>query len=85
MINVDTDKIIPKQYLKTIERSGLGKGLFAEMRYRDDGTTPTTTVGMLLEPAAAGFDGCMMYSGPLSVLQFTQVTSPATLDVSYYR
>jgi 3-isopropylmalate/(R)-2-methylmalate dehydratase small subunit len=38
MINVDTDKIIPKQYLKTIERTGLGKGLFAEMRYNDDGS-----------------------------------------------
>ena len=38
MINVDTDKIIPKQYLKTIKRTGLGKGLFADMRYRDDGS-----------------------------------------------
>ncbi len=38
MINVDTDMIIPKDYLKTIERTGLGKGLFAEMRYNDDGT-----------------------------------------------
>ncbi|MBV8754046.1 MAG: 3-isopropylmalate dehydratase small subunit [Hyphomicrobiales bacterium] len=38
MINVDTDKVIPKQYLKTIKRTGLGKGLFAEMRYRDDGS-----------------------------------------------
>jgi 3-isopropylmalate/(R)-2-methylmalate dehydratase small subunit len=38
MINVDTDKIIPKQYLKTIERKGLGKGLFDEMRYRADGS-----------------------------------------------
>jgi 3-isopropylmalate/(R)-2-methylmalate dehydratase small subunit len=38
MINVDTDKIIPKQYLKTIERSGLGKALFDEMRYRSDGS-----------------------------------------------
>jgi 3-isopropylmalate/(R)-2-methylmalate dehydratase small subunit len=37
-INVDTDKIIPKQYLKTIKRTGLGKGLFAEMRYKDDGS-----------------------------------------------
>lgn len=37
-INVDTDKIIPKQYLKTIKRTGLGGGLFAEMRYRDDGS-----------------------------------------------
>ena len=38
MINVDTDMIIPKQFLKTIERSGLGKNLFDEMRYRDDGS-----------------------------------------------
>jgi len=38
MINVDTDKVIPKQYLKTIERTGLGKGLFAEMRFKDDGS-----------------------------------------------
>ena len=38
MVNVDTDKIIPKQYLKTIERTGLGKGLFAEMRYNEDGS-----------------------------------------------
>jgi 3-isopropylmalate/(R)-2-methylmalate dehydratase small subunit len=37
-VNVDTDKIIPKQYLKTIKRTGLGKGLFAEMRYKDDGS-----------------------------------------------
>jgi len=37
-INVDTDKIIPKQYLKTIKRTGLGSGLFAEMRYKDDGS-----------------------------------------------
>jgi 3-isopropylmalate/(R)-2-methylmalate dehydratase small subunit len=37
-VNVDTDKIIPKQYLKTIERTGLGKGLFSELRYNDDGT-----------------------------------------------
>jgi 3-isopropylmalate/(R)-2-methylmalate dehydratase small subunit len=38
LINVDTDMIIPKQYLKTIKRTGLGKGLFSEMRYRDDGS-----------------------------------------------
>jgi len=38
MINVDTDMIIPKDYLKTIHRTGLGKGLFAELRYNDDGT-----------------------------------------------
>ena len=37
MINVDTDMIIPKQFLKTIKRTGLGKNLFFEMRYDDDG------------------------------------------------
>jgi 3-isopropylmalate/(R)-2-methylmalate dehydratase small subunit len=38
MINIDTDMIIPKQYLKTIKRTGLGKGLFSEQRYKDDGS-----------------------------------------------
>ena len=38
MRNVDTDMIIPKQYLKTIKRTGLGKGLFSEQRYKDDGS-----------------------------------------------
>ena len=38
IVNVDTDMIIPKQYLKTIKRTGLGSGLFAEMRYREDGS-----------------------------------------------
>ena len=37
MINVDTDMIIPKQFLKTIKRTGLGKGLFFEMRYNEAG------------------------------------------------
>ena len=36
MINIDTDKMIPKQYLTTITRAGLGKGLFDELRYRMD-------------------------------------------------
>ncbi len=38
IVNVDTDMIIPKQYLKTIKRTGLGKGLFSEARYREDGS-----------------------------------------------
>ena len=37
IINIDTDMIIPKQFLKTIKRTGLGKNLFFEMRYDDDG------------------------------------------------
>ncbi len=38
MINVDTDMVIPKQFLKTIGRTGLGPSLFFEMRYLDDGS-----------------------------------------------
>ncbi|SDP37720.1 3-isopropylmalate dehydratase, small subunit [Phyllobacterium sp. YR620] len=38
IVNVDTDMIIPKDYLKTIKRTGLGTGLFAEMRYNEDGS-----------------------------------------------
>jgi 3-isopropylmalate/(R)-2-methylmalate dehydratase small subunit len=37
MVNIDTDKIIPKQFLKTLTRSGLGKHAFEEMRYTRDG------------------------------------------------
>tara|TARA_B100001769_G_C21984315_1_gene529184 strand:- start:88 stop:696 length:609 start_codon:yes stop_codon:yes gene_type:complete len=37
LMNIDTDKIIPKQFLKTIKRSGLGKSLFYEMRYDEKG------------------------------------------------
>ena len=37
MMNVDTDMIIPKQFLKTIKRTGLGKSLFFEMRYTENG------------------------------------------------
>ena len=38
VVNVDTDMIIPKDYLKTIKRTGLGKGLFAELRLNEDGS-----------------------------------------------
>ena len=38
IVNIDTDMIIPKDYLKTIKRTGLAKGLFAEMRFNEDGT-----------------------------------------------
>ena len=39
IVNIDTDMIIPKQFLKTIKRTGLGKNLFFEMRYDDDGNS----------------------------------------------
>ena len=38
LVNIDTDMIIPKQYLKTIKRTGLGSALFSELRYNDDGS-----------------------------------------------
>ena len=36
MVNIDTDMIIPKQFLKTIKRTGLGKSLFYELRYDEN-------------------------------------------------
>ena len=38
VVNIDTDMIIPKDYLKTIKRTGLGQGLFAEARFKEDGS-----------------------------------------------
>ena len=52
IINIDTDMIIPKDYLKTIKRTGLGAGLFAEMRFNDDGSTNEDFV--LNKPAYEG-------------------------------
>ena len=50
--NIDTDKIIPARYLKTIKRTGLGKALFAEMRYTEDGVENPDFV--LNQPAYRG-------------------------------
>jgi len=49
MLNVDTDMIIPKQFLKTIKRTGLGQALFFEMRY-DDAGAPIEDFVLHLEP-----------------------------------
>ena len=49
LVNIDTDMIIPKQFLKTIQRSGLGKNLFDEMRFTQDGAEIPTFV--LNQPA----------------------------------
>ncbi len=55
MMNIDTDMIIPKQFLKTIKRSGLGKNLFDEMRYerpcRRVTEIPTGIPSRILKPA----------------------------------
>lgn len=52
MINVDTDIIIPKQFLKTIKRAGLGKSAFYDIRYNDDGSEKADFV--LNRPAYRG-------------------------------
>jgi 3-isopropylmalate/(R)-2-methylmalate dehydratase small subunit len=52
LVNVDTDMIIPKQFLKTIKRSGLAKGLFYEMRFEHDGAPKDDFV--LDQPAYKG-------------------------------
>lgn len=52
IINIDTDMIIPKDYLKTIKRTGLGEGLFAEMRFNEDGSPKEGFV--LNQPAYSG-------------------------------
>lgn len=52
IINIDTDMIIPKDYLKTIKRTGLGEGLFAEMRFNEDGSAKEEFV--LNQPAYSG-------------------------------
>ncbi|SHM96014.1 3-isopropylmalate dehydratase small subunit [Roseibium suaedae] len=52
IINIDTDMIIPKQYLKTIKRTGLGTALFSEMRYNEDGSDNADFV--LNQPAYKG-------------------------------
>ena len=51
IINVDTDMVIPKQYLKTIKRTGLGTGLFAELRYKDQAGTIDNPDFVLNKPA----------------------------------
>ncbi len=52
IINIDTDMIIPKQYLKTIKRTGLGTALFSELRYNEDGSDNAEFV--LNKPAYKG-------------------------------
>ena len=56
IVNVDTDMIIPKQFLKTIKRTGLGKSLFFEMRYDEDGKKNKEFV--------LNKDPCLLYTSP---------------------
>ena len=93
MINVDTDMIIPKQFLKTIKRTGLGKGLFFEMRHDESGkkikefvlnTEPYNNSPILLVGKNFGC-GSSREHAPWALLDFgiKCVISPSFADIFY--
>jgi len=93
MINVDTDMIIPKQFLKTIKRTGLGKSLFFEMRYEEQGkkvndfvlnTEPYDKSSILLAGKNFGC-GSSREHAPWALLDFgiKCVISPSFAEIFY--
>ena len=93
MINVDTDMIIPKQFLKTIKRTGLGKSLFYEMRYDENGKIikefvlnkePYNSSSILLVGKNFGC-GSSREHAPWALLDFgiRCVISPSFADIFY--
>ena len=93
MINVDTDKIIPKQFLKTIKRSGLGKNLFHELRYDLQGNKkndfvlncdPFTSAKILVTGENFGC-GSSREHAPWSLLDFgfRSIIAPSFADIFY--
>ena len=93
MMNVDTDMIIPKQFLKTIKKSGLGKSLFFEMRYDEQGKKvdnfvlnkePYNKLAILLAGKNFGC-GSSREHAPWSLLDFgiKCVISPSFADIFY--
>jgi 3-isopropylmalate/(R)-2-methylmalate dehydratase small subunit len=93
MINVDTDMIIPKQYLKTIKRTGLGKGLFAELRYDEKGAAlpdfvlhkpPYTEAKILITGENFGC-GSSREHAPWALLDFgfRCIIAPSFADIFY--
>jgi len=93
MLNVDTDMIIPKQFLKTIKRTGLGKSLFFEMRYDEAGKKiqefvlnkePYNNSSILLTGKNFGC-GSSREHAPWSLLDFgiKCVISPSFADIFY--
>ena len=93
MINVDTDMIIPKQYLKTIKRTGLGKGLFAELRYDEAGNPhpdfvlhkpPYTEAKILITGENFGC-GSSREHAPWALLDFgiSCIVAPSFADIFY--
>ncbi|HLO21324.1 MAG TPA: 3-isopropylmalate dehydratase small subunit [Sphingomicrobium sp.] len=93
MINVDTDMIIPKQYLKTIKRTGLGRGLFAELRYDEKGAAlsdfvlhkkPYTEAQILITGENFGC-GSSREHAPWALLDFgiRCIIAPSFADIFY--
>ena len=93
MINVDTDMIIPKQFLKTIKRSGLGKNLFHELRYDIQGNIkndfvlnwdPYKTSKILIAGSNCGC-GSSREHAPWSLLDFgfKSIIAPSFADIFY--
>jgi 3-isopropylmalate/(R)-2-methylmalate dehydratase small subunit len=93
MINVDTDMIIPKQHLKTIKRTGLGKALFEEMRYTQDGkerpdfvlNKPAYRKAVILVAGENFGCGSSREHAPWALLDFgiTCVIAPSFADIFY--
>ncbi|MDR3515981.1 MAG: 3-isopropylmalate dehydratase small subunit [Azospirillaceae bacterium] len=93
MINVDTDMIIPKQFLKTIKRTGLGKHLFDEMRYTADGreidgfvlNKPAYRQAKILVAGANFGCGSSREHAPWALLDFgiRCVIAPSFADIFY--
>ena len=93
IVNIDTDMIIPKQFLKTIKRTGLGKNLFFEMRYDEDGKiidnfvlnkTPYNSSKILIAGNNFGC-GSSREHAPWALLDFgiTCVISSSYADIFY--
>ena len=93
MINIDTDMIIPKQHLKTIKRTGLGKALFDEMRYTPDGkerpdfvlNQPAYRQSKILVAGANFGCGSSREHAPWALLDFgiRAVIAPSFADIFY--
>ena len=93
IVNIDTDMLIPKQFLKTIKRTGLGKNLFFEMRYDDQGNVikefilnqePFNKSKILIAGKNFGC-GSSREHAPWALLDFgiTCVISPSYADIFY--
>ena len=93
IVNIDTDMLIPKQFLKTIKRTGLGKNLFFEMRYDDKGNiikdfilnqNPYNKSKILIAGKNFGC-GSSREHAPWALLDFgiTCVISPSYADIFY--